>query len=163
MALGDPESIEGMMSRLNNYLLERTRGEKYATVFYCTVDGSGRLSYANAGHCAPFLVARDGRLGKLNTTGMPVGMLEDTPVEKVEVQLAPGDKIVIFSDGLTDMEDAEGRFFGNEGIRLCVRENFRQSAAALHEALRRTVDRFSEGGVVRDDITMLVLEYLPGA
>jgi sigma-B regulation protein RsbU (phosphoserine phosphatase) len=159
MASGDPAGIEGMMAQINSYLLERTRGEKYATVFYCTMDASGRLSYANAGHCAPFLVSRDGRLRKLNTSGMPLGMLEDAPVARVDVQLEPGDKIVIYSDGLTDMEDAEGRYFGTEGLRACVREHLREGAAGLHEVLRTTIDRFSEGGVVRDDITLLVLEY----
>ena len=159
MASGEPASIEGMMAQLNSYLLERTRGEKYATVFYCTMNASGLLSYANAGHCAPFLVGRDGRLRKLNTTGMPVGMLEDGRVERVEIQLEPGDKIVIYSDGLTYMEDAEGRFFGTEGLRVSVRDHARDGAAGMHRALKVAVDRFSEGGVVRDDITMLVLEY----
>jgi len=163
MASGEPASITSMMAQLNSYLLERTRGEKYATVFYCTMDSSGRFSYANAGHCAPFLASSDGRLRKLNTTGMPVGMLEDAPVERIEIQLEPGDKIVIYSDGLTDMEDSEGRYFGTEGIRQSVRDNLRDGAAGLHEVLRTTVDRFSEGGVVRDDITMLVLEYSPTA
>jgi serine phosphatase RsbU (regulator of sigma subunit) len=161
MASGDPEGIEGMMAQINSYLLERTRGEKYATVFYCTVDVSGRLNYANAGHCAPFLVSRDGRLRKLNTSGMPVGMLEDAPVARMEVQLKPGDKVVIYSDGLTDMEDAEGRYFGTEGLRTCVRQHLREDARELHEVLRSTIDQFSEGGVVRDDITLLVLEYSP--
>jgi serine phosphatase RsbU (regulator of sigma subunit) len=159
MASGEPASIEGMMAQLNSYLLERTRGEKYATVFYCTMDEAGRFSYANAGHCAPFLVGRDGRLRKLNTTGMPVGMLEDGRVERVEIQLEPGDKVVIYSDGLTDMEDAEGQFFGTEGLRFCVRDHARDGAAGMHRALKVAVDKFSEGGVVRDDITMLVLEY----
>jgi phosphoserine phosphatase RsbU/P len=163
MASGDPASIEGMMAQLNSYLLERTRGEKYATVFYCLMDSSGRLSYANAGHCAPFLVGRDGRLRKLGTTGMPVGMLEEARVECLEVQLQPGDKVVIYSDGLTDMEDGEGRFFGVEALLVCVRDNLREGAAGLHEVLKTTVDRFGEGGVVRDDITLLVLEYSPSA
>jgi sigma-B regulation protein RsbU (phosphoserine phosphatase) len=126
------------------------------------MDAAGRFNYANAGHCAPFLVSRDGRLGKLNTTGMPLGMLEDAPVTRIEIQLEPGDKIVIYSDGLTDMEDSEGRFFGTEGVRLIVRNHVREGAAGLHELLRNEIDRFSEGGVVRDDITMLVLEYARG-
>ena len=50
MAPADPWHIESMMTRLNTFLLERTRGEKYATIFYCTLDSSGLLSYANAGH-----------------------------------------------------------------------------------------------------------------
>ncbi len=105
------------MARLNEFLLERTRGEKYATVFYCILDASGLLSYSNAGHCAPFLVSPDGRLRTLNTTSMPVGMLEDAPFQMLQRELAPGDKLVIYSDGLTEAEDADGAFFDTERLR----------------------------------------------
>ena len=161
MTTGDSSQIESMLDRLNLFLLERTRGEKYATIFYCTLEPSGLLSYSNAGHPAPFLVSRDGRLRKLHTSGMPVGMIEDAPFQMVQTQLAPGDKLVIYSDGLTEAENAEGRFFDNERLRLCVRDNAGLDAAGLHGALLAAVDRFAEGGVIRDDITALVLEYSP--
>jgi sigma-B regulation protein RsbU (phosphoserine phosphatase) len=163
MAAAQSSDIEGTLSRLNAFLLDRTRGEKYATVYYCTLDSSGRLSYANAGHCAPYLVSLEGRLRKLHTTGMPVGMLEEAVAQKVEAQLAPGDKLVIYSDGLTETENAAGEFFDSERLRILLRDHARESAAALHESLLAAVDRFSEGGVIRDDVTLLVLEYAPGA
>jgi phosphoserine phosphatase RsbU/P len=162
MAAAQSSDIEGTLSRLNAFLLDRTRGEKYATVFYCTLDSSGRLSYANAGHCAPYLVSLEGRLRKLHTTGMPVGMLEEAVAQKVEAQLAPGDKLVIYSDGLTETENATGEFFDSERLRVFIRDHAREGAAALHESLLAAVDRFSEGGVIRDDVTLLVLEYAPG-
>lgn len=161
MASANPEDLEGMLSSLNWFLLDRTRGEKYATVFYCTLDAAGLLRYANAGHCAPFLVGADGRLRKLHTSGMPVGMIEDATVETVELKLSPGDKLVIYSDGLTETENAEGEFFGTEGLRRCARDHFRDTAAGLHAALLAAQERFSEGGAVADDITVLVLEYAP--
>jgi serine phosphatase RsbU (regulator of sigma subunit) len=159
MASADAQHIESMMSRLNEFLLERTRGEKYATLFYCTVEASGLLSYSNAGHCAPFLLSADGRLRKLHTTGMPVGMIEGATFQMVQTQLEPGDKLVIYSDGLTESENAEGQFFDTERLRLCLRENASSDASRLHGALLEAVDRFTEGGVISDDITALVLEY----
>jgi serine phosphatase RsbU (regulator of sigma subunit) len=159
MASAQPADIEGMLSRLNAFLLDRTRGEKYATVFYCTLDSSGRLSYANAGHCAPYLVSPDGRLRKLHTTGMPVGMLEEAIAQKVEAQLAPGDKLVLYSDGLTETENSDGVFFDSERLRVFLRDHARQGAAELHASLLGALDLFGEGGVVRDDVTLLVLEY----
>jgi sigma-B regulation protein RsbU (phosphoserine phosphatase) len=161
MAASSPHDLEGMLSLLNRFLLDRTRGEKYATVFYCTLDSTGLLRYANAGHCAPFLVSTDSRLRKLHTSGMPVGMIDDATVEVMEVQLAPGDKVVIYSDGLTETENSEGEFFGTEGLRACARDHFRDSAPELHAALLAALERFSDGGEVRDDITILVLEYAP--
>ncbi len=158
MASGD---IVQILSRLNDFLLERTRGEKYATIFCCGLFSNGLLRYVNAGHPAPFLVSRDGRLRKLHTSGMPVGMIEAAPFETVEVQLHPGDKIVIFSDGLTEAENIEGAFFDAERLRIVLRENAALDASGLHSALLAAVDRFAEGGSVRDDITALVIEYSP--
>ena len=161
MASGDPEQIAPQMARLNEFLLDRTRGEKYATLFYCILDASGLLSYSNAGHCAPFLVSPDGRLRTLNTTSMPVGMLEGAPFQMLQRELEPGDKLVIYSDGLTEAEDADGAFFDTERLRLCLRENAARDAAGLHAALLQAVDRFTEGGTIRDDITALVIEFAP--
>ena len=163
MSRGTPADIEPMMARLNSFLLERTQGEKYATIFYCTLDSAGKLSYANAGHCAPYLVGRDGRMRKLHTSGMPVGMIEEAPFQMLQVQLAAGDKLVIYSDGLTEAENAGGEFFDTERLRVCLRDHAEMGAAAMHQALLTAVDRFAEGGVVRDDITALVIEYAPEA
>jgi serine phosphatase RsbU (regulator of sigma subunit) len=161
MCSGDPADIESILSRLNAFLIERTRGEKYATLFYCTLDSAGLLSYSNAGHPAPYLVSLDGRLRKLHTSGMPVGMLDDAPFQTMHAQLAPGDKIVIYSDGLTEAESADGTFFDTERLRICLRDNASRDAAGLHAALLVAVDRFTDGGAVRDDITSLVIEYSP--
>jgi phosphoserine phosphatase RsbU/P len=159
MASSDFSDIEPTMAHLNRFLLERARGEKYATVFYCMVNSEGLLSYANAGHCAPFLVSSDGRLRKLHTSGMPVGMLEEAQFQVVQMQLESGDKLVIYSDGLTEAENAAGEFFDTERLRDCLRDNASMGATELHKVLLSTLDAFVEGGVIRDDITALVLEY----
>jgi phosphoserine phosphatase RsbU/P len=161
MASADPWHVESIMDRLNTFLLERTQGEKYATIFYCTIDSSGLLSYANAGHPAPFLVSADGRIRKLHTSGMPVGMIEGAPFETVQAQLERGDKVIIYSDGLTEAENSEGAFFDTERVRAALREHAASDAVSLHAALRAAVDRFAEGGAMRDDVTALVIEYSP--
>jgi len=154
--------IEVILERLNAFLLERTRGEKYATVFYCTLNSAGLLTYINAGHPAPFLVSADGRLRKLHTSGMPVGMIEGAPFQSVQAQLSYGDKVVIYSDGLTEAENAEGVFLDTERLRVALRDNAARDAPGMHAALLAAVDRFTEGGVIRDDITALVIEYSAG-
>ncbi len=162
MASGDPLHIQPRMARLNEFLLERTRGEKYATVFYGILESSGLLSYSNAGHCAPLLLSLDGRIRTLHTTSMPVGMLEEATFQMVQTKLAVGDKIVIYSDGLTDAESYSGAFFDTERLRQCLRTHAGLSATELHAALLKAVDEFTEGGAIRDDITALVIEYAPG-
>ena len=71
--------------------------------------------------------------------------------------------MVIYSDGLTETENAKGEFFGAEGVRTCARDHFRDTASDCIDALLAAQERFSEGGAVADDITVLVLEYAPPA
>lgn len=152
--------IDGMMSRINRFLIERTEGEKYATLFYCTVDRNGVLRYANAGHAAPFLVRLDGKLERLETTGMPVGMLEVATFGVEELQMQPGEKLVAFSDGLSEAQNREGQFFDTQGLRRTIREQAGASAQELHDALHRAVTEFTRGVPQGDDVTILVMEYL---
>lgn len=163
MASGDKTHIGPRMSRLNEFLLERTRGEKYATVFYSLLDSDGTLTYSNAGHCAPFLLSRTGQMRTLQTTSMPVGMLEDSEFEVVQITMEPGDKLIIYSDGLTEAEGPDGKFFDTERLRDCLRENAKLDAVGLHAAILARLDQFTEGGAMRDDITAVVLEYAPGS
>lgn len=156
-----PREIEQMMIRVNAYLNERTKGEKYATVFYCTVDSSGTLQWANAGHCTPLLVHTDGRLKTLQTTGMPLGMLEAASYSVEEVELAPGDKIVMYSDGLTEAESGENQFFGTQRLRELLRANAHLGSAALHKAILSAIEEYTDGSVLNDDVTLVVVEYQP--
>ena len=168
MASGNPSHIEPRMARLNEFLLERTKGEKYATVFYCVMDRSGLFSYTNAAQCIPVLANTKGELRFLESTSMPVGMFAGAPFLMVQEQLAPGDKIVIYTDGVTEAVGAGGAFFGSERLKQVIRENAAQSANGLHAALMQAVERFigltdemaDEGNdVLADDVTALVIEY----
>ena len=79
----------------------------------------------------------------------------------MQVQLEPGDKLVIYSDGLTEAEGPDGDFFDTERLRLCLRDNAKLDAAGMHAAILARPERFTEGGAMRDDITAVVLEYAP--
>jgi len=94
-------ALDTRVGRMNEFLNERTQGEKYATVFYCALNRGGRLHYVNAGHCPPLIVRPDGGLESLDATGMPVGLMDSAEFEVGEIMLAPCDKFVIYSDGVT--------------------------------------------------------------
>jgi sigma-B regulation protein RsbU (phosphoserine phosphatase) len=161
LAAEGPVLIEQMMARINHFLNERTKGEKYATVFYCTVDRGGVLRWANAGHPKPILVRREAELTTLDTTGMPLGMLESARYGVEEIQLQPGDKLVIYSDGLSEAENDDGEFFDKKGLRETIQANVALNSAELHTAIVAAVESFTEGAVLSDDITLVVLEYCP--
>jgi serine phosphatase RsbU (regulator of sigma subunit) len=153
--------IGDVMSRVNRFLIERARGEKYATVVYCTVNRGGELRWANAGHPKPVLVRANGELQLLDSTGMPIGMLDVAAYEVKTVQLQPGDKLVLFSDGLSEAANADGEFFDKKALQefLCAHAGI--GCAELHAKLVEAVEDFSEASEQEDDITMLVLEYQP--
>ena len=153
---------EQTMARLNRFLIERTEGEKYATIFYATLEASGILRYVNAGHCPPLLVrAGGGSIRNLDATGLPAGMLEEAVYEARDVTLRPGDMLVLYTDGLTEAEDPDGRAFGEGGLREVVRTNATLGCRALHGALEQAVSRFAQGAVQKDDRTLMVIEYCP--
>jgi serine phosphatase RsbU (regulator of sigma subunit) len=163
LASDDPGQIRDTMVRINQYLIERAKGEKYATVFYATVNAEGRLQWANAGHCAPLILHRDGRMRTLKTTGLPLGMLETAEFFVETVQLERGDKVIIYSDGLTEAESPDNQFFGSDRLRDVLRSRAGDDHAALHAAILASVERYTEGCMLGDDVTLVVLEYQPPA
>lgn len=161
LASDGPIDIADMMQRINRFLNERTQGEKYATFFYCTIDRSGLMNWANAGHCAPFLVQRDGRIRALQTTGLPLGMMEGATYQVEQTLLKPGDKLALYSDGLTESENAESAFFDTQRLREVLRAHAGAGSAEMHAAILSALEAFTEGGVISDDITAVVIEYCP--
>jgi serine phosphatase RsbU (regulator of sigma subunit) len=152
--------MEAIAQRVNRFLIERTEGEKYATLFYAVLEAGGRMRYINAGHCPPFLL-RDGTLVGLASTAMPVGLLERASYAAAEIRLTPGDKIVIFSDGLSEAEDTATNFYGMKRMKQTILAHAGASCAALHDALMRSVEDYTAGALQSDDITLVVLEYAP--
>ena len=154
-----PEAMGHRMTRLNRFLLDRTGGEKYATVFYCLLHGDGRMYYVNAAHCPPMLVRANGERLELEASGTPVGLVETAEFAVVEQWLAAGDKIVIYSDGVTEAQNLEKRFFGKRRLREVVEAHAGHSCAAIHDAIQEAVAAFTEGAAQSDDITLVVLEF----
>ncbi len=155
-----PAEIGDVMARMNHFLYERAKGEKYATLFYCTLTRNGQLCWSNAGHPKPILV-RGSELVPLETTGLPLGMLDIAAYDMKKVQLLAGDKIVMYSDGLSEAENPEGEFFDKKGFAETLRVNAALGCGGLQTKLIEAVQEFSEGTELSDDITTLVLEYQP--
>jgi serine phosphatase RsbU (regulator of sigma subunit) len=156
-----PILIEDLMSRVNRFLNERAKGEKYATVFYCTIQRNGELRWSNAGHPKPILLRSASELLPLESTGLPLGMLDAAVYETKTLQLQPGDKIILYSDGLSEAESAEGEFFDRKHFLEFLRANATAGGVELHDKLIQALEDFTEGAEPGDDITTLVLEYQP--
>ena len=152
-------ALHKRLERINAFLNERTAGEKYATVFYCLLERAGQLHYVNAGHCPPLIVRQAGGIESLAATAPPVGLIESAEFAVGEIALTDGDKIVIYTDGVTEAQNLEGEFFGRQRLRQAVAEHHADSCHALHEAVASAVARFTESAPQADDITLVVIEY----
>jgi sigma-B regulation protein RsbU (phosphoserine phosphatase) len=152
-------ALHKRLERINVFLNERTAGEKYATVFYCLLEREGRLYYVNAGHCPPLIVRQAGGIETLAATAPPVGLLESAEFEVRETTLNSGDKVVIYTDGVTEAQNVESEFFGRQRLRQVVAEHYAKSCSALHEAIQNAVAAFTDSAPQADDITLVVIEY----
>jgi sigma-B regulation protein RsbU (phosphoserine phosphatase) len=117
------------------------------------------MYYVNAAHCPPMLVRANGERLELEASGTPVGLVEMAEFAVVEQRLAAGDKIVIYSDGVTEAQNLEKRFFGKRRLREVVEAHAGHSCAAIHDAIQEAVAAFTEGAAQSDDITLVVLEF----
>lgn len=161
LAAESAPEIEEMMNRINHFLYDRTEGEKYATVFYCTLDSGGLLRWTNAGHCAPFVLRRAGEFESLKPTGMPVGLLPGARYGVSETRLAPGEKVIIYTDGVSEAQNADGEFFETRRIREIAAVCRNSPCVEVHSALMQAVESFTGGAEQSDDITLVVIEYQP--
>ncbi len=160
-ASDNPDQMSGQVQRINRFLHERTEGGKYATMFHCLLDRGGQLHYINAGQCAPILLSKDGRYEYLDTTAVPVGLLPQAEFVVEKRQLASGDRLILYSDGVTEAQNAAGEFFGRKRLREIAVAHAPDAGPALHDAVLRDVKKFVEGAPQGDDITLVVIEYHP--
>ena len=154
-----PEDLGRRVGRLNQFLLDRTGGEKYATLFYSLLHEDGRLNYVNAAQCPPMVIRASGERSELEVTGMPVGLMDGAEFAVVEQQLCPGDHVLIYSDGVTEAQNLNREFFGKARLRQIVQAHANESCTAIHDAIQEGVAAFTEGAAQSDDITVVVLEY----
>jgi phosphoserine phosphatase RsbU/P len=128
-------------------------------MFYSQLDSSGHLTYANAGHCAPLLVRKTGVIEKLDANSMPVGLIAGTSFPLDHRDLAPGDRIVLYTDGITEAQNEQAQLFGRRRLREAVQRAAGATCAELHRAIHEAVLSFTAGAEQADDLTLVVVEY----
>ncbi len=151
--------MDELMSQLNRFLTERTQGEKYATLFAAVAFRDGTLRWTNAAHCPALLMRRAGTLERLEPTSMPLGMLPEAEFEVRETRLSPGDKILAYTDGVTDAHGRDKIPFGVQRVEQLAVRNAAMPCDRLIASLLAAVDSFNKGTEQEDDITALAVEY----
>lgn len=155
-----------ILRRVNAELFESLATvEMFATLFLARFDlNAGRVEYANAGHVPAILRrASTGRAEFLTNPGMPVGFLPDADYGTKAAEFAPGDMLLLYSDGLTETADANREFFGVERIVRALAAAAAEPAPAALDRIIAAADRFSGGTELRDDRTAVLVRRVAAA
>ncbi|MFO1058404.1 MAG: PP2C family protein-serine/threonine phosphatase [Dongiaceae bacterium] len=149
------------LHQLNELLWQDNRVDVFVTMFYAVLDGAtGRLVYANAGHCPPRLVGADGRVRRIEPTGgLALAVLGDIAYREESLTLAPGETVVLYTDGVTDALDPAGDQFGEPRMDAVLAAAAGAPPDRLLAALMDRVGQFAAGAPRADDITCLALRY----
>lgn len=131
---------------------------RFATMTYVHLDGARRtVTYANAGHNPPLLVRPDGRVESMRATGTVLGVFDDTGYDEAHLPLEPGDRLLLYTDGITEARARDDEEFGEERLSRALSRHRHLDAPALHAALMKEIGEFATTGF-QDDATLLVVE-----
>lgn len=146
-----------LCGKVNRALCKSIPSGKFITFFYAALDSARRrLTYTNAGHNPPLVARQDGSCLKLETGGTVLGMFADGSYEQASIDLLPGDRLVMFTDGITEATDSNGEEFGEERLIAILRAHPAPSAADLCDAIMRDVTQFCREDFA-DDATLLTV------
>ncbi len=149
-------SCGSLLGEVNRILFATTSADRFVTIFYGVYDPSdSTLTYANAGHCPPFWLRPSASPKLLGALTLPAGVAPEVPELQETIQLAAGDLLIAYSDGLTEACNLNGEEFGEERLLDLASTEGGRAAAPLCSTILDTVKAFTNGGHQADDLTVL--------
>ena len=157
-----PSWITSIFSVVNRFLCENNESQMFVTMLGGILDlRTGRIQYTDGGHEPPFVVRRGGKVEMVQKKGgVALAFLEDYPFTAGEIQLEPGDALVLYTDGVNEAMNSRRELFKASRIEetlASIPEG--ESAEVIVKALMRNVSKFADNAPQSDDITILVLRY----
>lgn len=144
----------------NRLLLEDSTGGMFVTLYYAVFNDNGYMQGINAGHNLPAIYrAAEGTVEFLPKGGTPLGWFETVPLILREWQLAPGDVVVFYTDGLTEAENLQKQAYGEARLLEIIQQNATLSAHEIKQALLDSVRAFQGAAPPFDDLTLVVVRY----
>jgi serine phosphatase RsbU (regulator of sigma subunit) len=148
--------LPALLKSVNQLFYENTPDDRFATLFFAVYDDASRqLEYANCGHNPPLLLRAACAVERLEPTASVIGLSPHWECSTQTVILQPGDILVIYTDGVTEANDAQGNEFGEDRLLQVVREHRGASPVQLLTAIQNAVQQFSVGEQF-DDLTLVV-------
>jgi sigma-B regulation protein RsbU (phosphoserine phosphatase) len=149
-----PASICGSVNRL---LCRNMASGRFATFCYARIDtAAGRVVYANAGHNPPLVIRENGAVERLTEGGTILGVFPDTTFDQGEAPLHSGDRLLFFTDGITEARSPDGEEFGEENLAASAVACRHDSAEAVRDRVLADVNAYT-GGHFDDDATLIVV------
>jgi len=156
----DPKyKIEEMAAKLNNFVHRSSASNSFITFFYCELNNkTGEFKYINAGHNPPLVIGKKGKIQRLESCGLCLGMFPSTSYKASKVTLDVGDKAILFTDGITESRNKDNKEFDEEGLIKLIRKHSKLSAKELLEKINEEVDSFISGAERMDDMTIVIIQ-----
>ena len=146
-----------VVDRLNEVICNNIASDKFVTFCYCIFDVTrDTLTYASAGHWPPVLLRRSGDSLSLKDGGPPLGLFPGCHYEDVHLPTKPGDRLVLYTDGLTEAHNPEGEEFGEHNVTRIAHQHRQMTANEVLDALRHEASSFCQG-TFHDDLTLVVV------
>jgi len=154
----EPAPPATICSNVNRLLCRHMVSGRFVTFCFAWIDPARQsLVYANAGHNPPLLLRRDGEILRLGEGGMVMGVFADAAFSQAELSLQPGDRLLFYTDGITEAPNADGEEFGEERLEAAGRTAPDRSAEAIKDYVLAQLAAFT-GGSFADDATLIVVE-----
>lgn len=156
-ALRQPDEVARI---LNDRLLSDTGVEEYFTMIFGVADlNSGRLRLVQAGHPHPVIQRSDGEIEFIGTGGLPIGLVADADYDSFEVQLNPGDRLLLYSDGFTEAVCADGEMLEEDGLARMLKRSHQLTGPDVLDDLFWQLTQRQAGAALDDDVSAVMLEY----
>jgi len=149
-----------VIESVNEVVCRSTVRNNYVTAFCCTLDtDTGKLRYCNAGHLEPLLFRRkSGEFVELNARGKPMGWFREYEIKEREFGMLSGDRLVLYTDGITECTCPGGELFGDDRLRDFIAKNVHRSPESLSEHLLEELKSYCGAASFNDDLTFIVLD-----
>jgi sigma-B regulation protein RsbU (phosphoserine phosphatase) len=150
-------SPEALCARLNALLCRNIASDRFVTLFYAHLNGPARqLRYVSAGHNPPFVLHRDGSHERLREGGLVLGVFANQSFQSGTVELQSGDRLVLYTDGVTEASNSEDEEFGEDRLLQVLQQDPTRTAVEIQKNILHAAAEFSHGPW-QDDATLLVV------
>jgi sigma-B regulation protein RsbU (phosphoserine phosphatase) len=155
--------LSDLTARVNNIIVENTGSDRFITFFWGTLDSSaGVFEYVNAGHNPPYLFHADGSFDRLEKGGIILGVMKTiVPYEMGTIRFAPGDTLLLFTDGVSEAMSKSDEEYGEERLERSARASLAHTPAQIIENLVASVREHAAGTIQSDFITLVAVKRLP--